>query len=197
MGGCRGLFLGFLTQRTLSSGCALSMNSMWLRCWAVSIWFIKPLFLGAHWLLVWPHASPFPSFFPCYFTYHLPYSGCRFLAQKELCCSVSATMGFLAWLSGYCRHFIWQYNLLLPIIILPYLTQGKEGKHKISPAVLIVWKYVYNYIPCKFSKYAIIIIGAMMLLTANINAISFFNAVKYQRISVLVFYVFICTTSCQ
>lgn len=36
--------------------------------------------------------------------------------------------------------------------------------------MLIICKCVYNNIPCEISKYAIIIIVAMMLLTANITA---------------------------
>lgn len=90
--------------------------------------------------------------FPCTFTI-LPYLGCEFLAQKELCCNTATAMGFLSCVSGCSGRFMWQQKLLLPIIILPYLSQGEQEKHNSSMAILIIWKYAYSNIPCKFSNH--------------------------------------------
>lgn len=155
-------------------------HTMWPGCSAAST-FVKPLFLCA--------CCPLLLLI---FTI-LPYLGCEFLAQKELCCNTATAMGFLSCVSGCCGRFMWQQKLLLPIIILPYLSQGEQEKHNFSMAILIIWKYVYSNIPCKFSKYTFIIVAAMTLLIANTNAVTVvFSTGKYYHNTLVVFYC-LCT----
>lgn len=180
MGGSRGMLLGFPPCHTLVFPLVITPCDLGVKLQACLWNLCSHVLVGL--------CSYCGISFPLVFT-NLSYLGCEILAPKELCCNTATAMGFLSCLSGCSGRFMWQHKLLLPIIILPYLSQGKQEKHNFCTAILIIWKYVYSNIPCTFSKYAFIIVAAVILLMANTNAVMMvFSTGKYYQNALVVFY---------